>query len=217
LEIDERRRKKMAYELPPLPYDYDALEPTIDEQTMHLHHEKHHNTYVTNLNAALEKHPDADPGSVEQLLANINDVPEDIRRAVRNNAGGHSNHSMFWQIMGPGGSGDPTGDLAQAIDSSFGSFDSFKEQWAAAAAPGAIFGSGWAWLIAAPDGSLSIETTPNQDSPLMEGKTPVIGLDVWEHAYYLKYQNRRPEYINAWWDVVNWEEAERRYQAAKSA
>jgi len=217
LETDERRRKKMAYELPPLPYDYDALEPTIDEQTMHLHHEKHHNTYVTNLNAALEKHPDADPGSVEQLLANINDVPEDIRRAVRNNAGGHSNHSMFWQIMGPGGSGEPTGELAQAIDSSFGSFDAFKEQWAAAAAPGAIFGSGWAWLIAASDGSLSIETTPNQDSPLMEGKTPVIGLDVWEHAYYLKYQNRRPEYINAWWNVVNWEEAERRYQAAKSA
>ena len=206
----------MAYELPPLPYDYDALEPTIDEQTMHLHHEKHHNTYVTNLNAALEKHPDADPGSVEQLLANINDVPEDIRRAVRNNAGGHSNHSMFWEIMGLGG-GEPIGELAQAIDSSFGSFDSFKEQWAAAAAPGAIFGSGWAWLIAAPDGSLSIETTPNQDSPLMEGKTPVIGLDVWEHAYYLKYQNRRPEYINAWWNVVNWEEAERRYQAAKSA
>jgi len=207
----------MAYDLPSLPYDYDALEPTIDEQTMHLHHEKHHNTYVTNLNAALEKHPDADPGNVEQLLANINDVPEDIRRAVRNNAGGHSNHSMFWQIMGPGGGGEPTGDLAQAIDSSFGSFDALKEQWAATAAPGAIFGSGWAWLIAAPDGSLSIETTPNQDSPLMEGKTPVIGLDVWEHAYYLKYQNRRPEYINAWWNVVNWEEAERRYQAAKSA
>ena len=207
----------MAYDLPSLPYDYHALEPTIDEQTMHLHHEKHHNTYVTNLNAALEKHPDADPGNVEQLLANINDVPEDIRRAVRNNAGGHSNHSMFWQIMGPGGGGEPTGDLAQAIDSSFGSFDALKEQWAATAAPGAIFGSGWAWLIAAPDGSLSIETTPNQDSPLMEGKTPVIGLDVWEHAYYLKYQNRRPEYINAWWNVVNWEEAERRYQAAKSA
>ena len=201
----------MAYELPPLPYDYDALEPTIDEQTMHLHHEKHHNTYVTNLNAALEKHPDADPGSVEQLLANINDVPEDIRRAVRNNAGGHSNHSMFWQIMGPGGGDEPTGDLAQAIDSSFGSFDGFKEQFAAAAAPGALFGSGWAWLVASPDGSLSIEKTANQDSPLMEGRAPVIGLDVWEHAYYLKYQNRRPEYLDAWWNTLNWDAINERY------
>jgi Fe-Mn family superoxide dismutase len=209
----------VAYELPQLPYGYDALEPTVDEQTMHLHHEKHHNTYVTNLNGALEKHPEADPGSLEELLANIDSVPEDIRTAVRNNGGGHSNHSMFWQIMGPSGQGggEPTGELAQAIDSSFGSFDQFKEQFAAAAAPGALFGSGWAWLIANPDGSLSIETTPNQDSPLMEDKTPVIGLDVWEHAYYLKYQNRRPEYIGAWWDVVNWDEAERRYQAARSA
>jgi Fe-Mn family superoxide dismutase len=184
---------------------------------MRLHHDKHHNTYVTNLNNALEKHPDADPGSLEQLLANINSVPDDIRTAVRNNGGGHSNHAMFWEIMSPSGGGEPGGELASAIGSSFGSFDSFKEQWAAAAAPGALFGSGWAWLIAAPDGSLSIETTANQDSPLMEGKTPVIGLDVWEHAYYLKYQNRRPEYINAWWNVVNWEDAERRYQAAKSA
>ena len=207
----------MAYELPPLPYDYSALEPHIDEETMRLHHDKHHNTYVTNLNTALEKHPDADPGSVEQLLANIDSVPDDIRRTVRNNGGGHSNHAMFWEIMGPDGGGEPTGELAGAINSSFGSFGSFKEQWAAAAAPGALFGSGWAWLIAAPDGSLSIETTQNQDSPLMQRKTPVIGLDVWEHAYYLKYQNRRPEYINAWWNVVNWDEAERRYQAAKSA
>ena len=208
----------MAYDLPKLPYDYSALEPSIDEETMHLHHEKHHNTYVTNLNAALEKHPEADPGNVEELLANINSVPEDIRRAVRNNGGGHSNHTMFWQIMGPSGEGggEPAGDLATAIDASFGSFDQFKEQFAAAAAPGAVFGSGWCWLIAAPDGSLTIESTPNQDSPLMEGKLLVIGLDVWEHAYYLKYQNRRPEYIENWWNVVNWQEANRRFEAARS-
>lgn len=209
----------MAYDLPSLPYDYNALEPVIDEETMHLHHEKHHNTYVTNLNAALEKHPDAEKGTVEELIADLDSVPEDIRRAVRNNGGGHSNHSMFWQVMAPpnaGGGGEPIGELAQAINSSFGSFDSLKEQWAAAAAPGAIFGSGWAWLIAAPDGSLRIEHTKDQDSPLMEGKLPVIGLDVWEHAYYLSYRNRRPEYIDNWWNVVNWEEAERRYAAARS-
>ena len=207
----------MAYELPPLPYDYNALEPTIDEETMHLHHEKHHNTYVTNLNSALEQYPDVDPGDINELLVNLNNVPEDIRRAVRNNGGGHANHAMFWQIMSPNGGGEPVGDLADAINQSFGSFESFKEQWAAAAAPGAIFGSGWAWLIASPDGSVSIDTTPNQDNPLMEGKLPVIGLDVWEHAYYLSYRNRRPEYIDNWWNVVNWEEAERRYQAAKSS
>jgi Fe-Mn family superoxide dismutase len=209
----------MAYELPQLPYAYDALEPHIDEQTMHLHHEKHHNTYVTNLNNALEKHPEVDPGNLEELLANIDSVPQEIQTAVRNNGGGHSNHSMFWQIMGPSGQGggEPTAELRGAIEREFGSFEDFKEQFGSAAAPGALFGSGWAWLIASADGSLSIETTPNQDSPLMEGKTPVIGLDVWEHAYYLKYQNRRPEYIQAWWNVVNWEEAERRYQAAKGA
>ena len=207
----------MAYELPPLPYDYNALEPTIYEETMHLHHEKHHNTYITNLNSALEQNPDVDPGDINELLANLNNVPEDIRRAVRNNGGGHANHAMFWQIMSPNGGGEPVGDLADAINQSFGSFESFKEQWAAAAAPGAIFGSGWAWLIASPDGSVSIDTTPNQDNPLMEGKLPVIGLDVWEHAYYLSYRNRRPEYIDNWWNVVNWEEAERRYQAAKSS
>jgi Fe-Mn family superoxide dismutase len=207
----------VAYELPPLPYDYNALEPTIDEETMHLHHEKHHNTYITNLNGALEQYPDVDPGDINELLANLNNVPEDIRRAVRNNGGGHANHAMFWQIMSPNGGGEPVGDLADAINQSFGSFESFKEQWAAAAAPGAIFGSGWAWLIASPDGSVSIDTTPNQDNPLMEGKLPVIGLDVWEHAYYLSYRNRRPEYIDNWWNVVNWEEAERRYQAAKSS
>ncbi|CAN5224697.1 superoxide dismutase [soil metagenome] len=206
----------MAYQLPSLPYDYNALEPVIDEQTMHLHHEKHHNTYVTNLNAALEQHPDADKGSIEELLADLNSLPNEIQRAVRNNGGGHSNHSMFWQIMSPNGGGSPAGELGSAIDESFGSFDQFKEQWASSAAPGALFGSGWAWLIAAPDGNLRIETTANQDSPLMEGKLPVIGLDCWEHAYYLKYQNRRPDYINAWWDVVDWQEAERRFQAAKS-
>jgi superoxide dismutase, Fe-Mn family len=213
------KETSVAYELPSLPYDYNALEPHIDEQTMHLHHEKHHNTYVTNLNSALEKHPDADPGNLEELLAGIDSLPEDIRRAVRNNGGGHSNHSMFWQIMAPSGQGggSPIGDLGAAIDSSFGSFDQFKEQFAASAAPGALFGSGWCWLVAAPDGSLSIETTQNQDSPLMQGQLPIIGLDVWEHAYYLKYQNRRPEYIEAWWNVVNWEEAERRYQAARSS
>ncbi|CAN5532517.1 superoxide dismutase [soil metagenome] len=209
----------MAYELPDLPYDYNALEPVIDEETMHLHHEKHHNTYVTNLNAALEKHPEADKGSIEELLANLDEVPEDIRRAVRNNGGGHANHSIFWQIMGPTGQGggEPTGELASAIDSAFGSFESFKEQWAAAAAPGSVFGSGWAWLVSSPTGTVSIDTTPNQDSPIMEGKLPIIGLDCWEHAYYLKYQNRRPEYIDNWWQVVNWDEAERRYQAAKSS
>jgi superoxide dismutase, Fe-Mn family len=206
----------MAYELPNLPYDYDALEPVIDEETMHLHHEKHHNTYVTNLNAALDKHPEADPGNVEELLANIESIPEDIRTAVRNNGGGHSNHSMFWQIMGPEGGGEPAGELADAIDSAFGSFEGFKEQFASAAAPGALFGSGWAWLVASLDGSLAIETTPNQDSPLMEGKTPVLGLDVWEHAYYLKYQNRRPEYIENWWNAIAWDEVARRFEAAGS-
>ena len=208
----------MAYELPQLPYGYDALEPYIDEQTMHLHHEKHHQTYVTNLNNALEKHPEADKGNVDEILAAIEEVPEDIRTAVRNNGGGHSNHTMFWQIMAPssaqgGGGGEPSsGDLEEAIRWSFGSFDQFKEQFAAASAPGALFGSGWCWLIVNPDRSLSIETTPNQDSPLMQEKTPILGLDCWEHAYYLKYQNRRPEYIEAWWNIVNWAEVERRYE-----
>ena len=210
----------MAYELPQLPYDYNALEPHIDEATMHYHHDNHHNTYITNLNAALEKHPEADPGDVDQLLANINSVPDDIRRAVTNNGGGHSNHAMFWQIMAPagqGGGGEPTGDLAQAISSEFGSFDAFKEQFSAAGAPGAVFGSGWVWLVSTPSGDISIVQTANQDSPLMNGQLPIIGLDVWEHAYYLNYQYKRPAYIQAWWNVVNWDEAERRYQAAKSA
>jgi superoxide dismutase, Fe-Mn family len=203
----------MSYELPPLPYDYNALEPHIDEQTMRLHHDNHHNTYVTNLNNALEKYPDADPGDIDQLLANIGNVPEDIRRAVRNNGGGHSNHAMFWRIMAPAGQGGgkPSGELAGAIDSSFGSFSAFNEQFSAAPPPGALFGSGWVWLVASPDGSLSIEQTPNQDSPLMRGQLPIIGLDVWEHAYYLTYQYKRPAYVEAWWKVVNWDEAESRF------
>ena len=208
------------YELPPLPYDYNALEPHIDEDTMRFHHDNHHNTYVNNLNSALESHPDADKGSIEATLAEIDSVPEDIRRSIRNNGGQHSNHSMFWEIMAPegsGGGGEPTGELATSIEASFGSFDSMKEQFAAAAAPGALFGSGWAWIIASPDGSLRIETTPNGDSPLMEGKLPIIGLDVWEHAYYLNYQYRRPAYIEAFWNVVNWDEANRRFNAATSA
>jgi Fe-Mn family superoxide dismutase len=208
----------MAYEVPPLPYDYNALEPHIDEATMHFHHDNHHNTYVTNLNKAVEGQ--SVPDNVDELIANLDALPQDIRRAVRNNGGGHSNHSMFWQIMAPegqGGGGEPQGEVAEAINSSFGSFDAFKEQFSAAAAPGALFGSGWAWLVASPDGSLSIETTPNQDSPLMEGRLPILGLDVWEHSYYLKYQYKRPAYIEAWWNVVNWEEVNRRYNAARSA
>ena len=210
----------MAYELPELPYPYDALEPYIDEETMRLHHEKHHGTYVANLNAALEKHPEADPGNVDALIAELDSVPEDIRTAVRNNGGGHANHSMFWQMMAPndgvGGDEDLGEDLAEAITWGFESLESLKEQLTAAAAPGALFGSGWAWLLVNPDRSLSIEATANQDSPLMEGKTPILGLDVWEHAYYLKYQNRRLEYVNAFWNVVNWGEVARRYEAGHS-
>jgi Fe-Mn family superoxide dismutase len=206
----------MAYQLPELPYPYDALEPYIDEETMRLHHGKHHSTYVTNLNAALEKHPEADPGSLEELLANVDSLPEDIRTAVRNNGGGHANHSMFWELLAPssGVGGDEV--LAEAIASGFGSLESLEEQFTAAAAPGALFGSGWAWLIVNPDRSLSIETTANQDSPLMEGKTPVLGLDLWEHAYYLKYRHRRLEYINVFWNVVNWREVAGRYEAGDS-
>ena len=189
------------FELPPLPYDYAALEPHIDTQTMQIHHDKHHNAYVTNLNAALEKYPELQSKSIEDLLREINKVPEDIRTAVRNNGGGHMNHTMFWQIMGPKGGGAPTGALGDAIKSAFGSFDSFKEQFTKAGVT--RFGSGWAWLIDT-GGKLSIESTANQDQPIMEGKKAVLGLDVWEHAYYLKYQNRRPDYIGAWWNTVNW-------------
>ncbi|HLU11534.1 MAG TPA: superoxide dismutase [Oceanobacillus sp.] len=201
----------MAFELPPLPYASNALEPHIDQQTMEIHHGKHHNAYVTNLNKALEGQADLQNKSLEELLTSLNSLPSNIQTAVRNNGGGHWNHSLFWQIMSPNGGGAPSGDLANAINSAFGSFDAFKEQFAAAAA--GRFGSGWAWLVVAPDGSLSITSTPNQDNPLMEGKTAILGLDVWEHAYYLKYQNRRPDYIAAWWNVVNWEEVARRYAA----
>jgi superoxide dismutase, Fe-Mn family len=197
----------MAHTLPPLPYPHDALEPHIDKQTMEIHHGKHHQAYVTNLNAALEKHPELQSKSVEDLIRNISSVPEDIRPAVRNNGGGHANHSMFWQIMGPKAGGAPTGAIADAIKASFGSFDAFKEQFAKAGI--GRFGSGWAWVIDA-GGKLIIESTPNQDNPVMEGKKPVFGLDVWEHAYYLKYQNRRPDYITAWWNVVNWAEINKR-------
>jgi superoxide dismutase, Fe-Mn family len=197
----------MAHSLPPLPYATDALEPHIDKQTMEIHHGKHHNAYVTNLNAALDKHPELQSKSVEDLLRGINTVPEDIRTAVRNNGGGHANHSMFWQIMGPNASGAPNGAIADAINGSFGTFDTFKEQFAKAGV--GRFGSGWAWVIDQ-GGKLVIESTANQDSPLMEGKKVVFGIDVWEHAYYLKYQNRRPDYIGAWWNVVNWAEINKR-------
>jgi superoxide dismutase, Fe-Mn family len=193
----------MANELPSLPYDFGALEPHIDTQTMQIHHGKHHAAYVNNLNAALEKHPNLQGKSAEELIRNLSAVPEDIRTAVRNNGGGHVNHTMFWKLMAPGAGGPPKGAVGDAINSSFGSFDAFKEQFAKAAV--GRFGSGWAWLIDS-GGKLAIESTPNQDSPLMDGKKPVLGLDVWEHAYYLKYQNRRPDYITAWWNVVNWDE-----------
>jgi superoxide dismutase, Fe-Mn family len=199
----------MAYEVPPLPYDYNALEPHIDEQTMRIHHDKHHGTYVTNLNAALEKHPDLQQKSVDDLVKGINSVPEDIRTAVRNNGGGHVNHTMFWEIMGPGKGGAPAGALGDAIKSSFGDFDTFKKQLADAGMK--RFGSGWAWLIDA-GGKLVIESTANQDSPLMEGKKPILGVDVWEHAYYLKYQNRRADYLAAWWNVVNWDAVAKRFK-----
>ena len=197
----------MAQSLTPLPYSSDALEPYIDKLTMEIHHGKHHNAYVTNLNAALDKHPELQSKSVEDLLKNISTVPEDIRTAVRNNGGGHVNHTMFWQIMGPHAGGAPTGAIADAINSSFGSFDKFKEEFKKAAL--GRFGSGWAWVVSKGT-TLAIESSANQDSPLMEGKTPVFGVDVWEHAYYLKYQNRRPDYVDAWWNVVNWAEINRR-------
>ncbi len=196
----------MAHTLPPLPYDFGALEPHIDAQTMQIHHGKHHQAYVNNLNAALEKHPDLQKKSAEDLIRDLKAVPEDIRTAVRNNGGGHVNHTMFWKLMAPNAGGKPTGALAQAIDQSFGSFDAFKEQFAKAAA--GRFGSGWAWLIDN-NGKLAVESTANQDNPIMEGKKPILGIDVWEHAYYLKYQNRRPDYVTAWWNVVNWDEVAR--------
>jgi Fe-Mn family superoxide dismutase len=193
----------VAHSLPPLPYAFDALEPHIDAKTMEIHHGKHHNAYVTNLNAALEKYPELQSKSIEDLLRDINKVPEDIRTAVRNNGGGHMNHSAFWKWMSPNAGGGPTGALGDAIKSTFGSFDGFKEQMTKAGVT--RFGSGWAWLIEA-NGKLSIESTANQDQPIMVGKKAILGVDVWEHAYYLKYQNRRPDYLAAWWNVVNWAE-----------
>ena len=193
----------MAHELPTLPYAFDALEPHIDAQTMQIHHGKHHQTYVTNLNNALANHPDLQSKSVEDLIKDLNALPEAIRTAVRNNGGGHANHSLFWTLLAPNAGGAPTGKAAEAINGAFGSFDTFKEQFAKAATT--RFGSGWAWLVSS-SGKLAIESTANQDSPIMEGKKPIIGLDVWEHAYYLKYQNRRPDYLGAWWNVVNWAE-----------
>jgi len=202
----------MAHELSPLPYAYDALEPWIDARTMEIHHGKHHAAYVANLNKALEGHADLQTLSADQLVGSLGKVPDAVRTAVRNNGGGHANHTLFWKLMKKGGGGEPKGDLAQAIQSSFGSFADFKSKFATAATT--RFGSGWAWLFMR-DGKLVIESTANQDSPVMEGAKPVLGLDVWEHAYYLKYQNRRPEYIEAWWNVVNWDHAADLFAAAK--
>src|SRR5579872_901777 len=191
----------MPFEVPPLPYAYEALEPHIDSETMHLHHDKHHQAYVNNLNAAIEKHPELSSKSAEELIRDLNAIPDDIRMAVRNNGGGHVNHSMFWTIMGPNGGGEPTGAVAEAINAAFGSFEEFKTQFNDAGVK--RFGSGWVWLVREGTGSLVIVSTANQDNPLSEGKHPVLGNDVWEHAYYLKYQNRRPDYLNAWWNTVN--------------
>lgn len=202
----------MAFTLPALPYAYDALTPYIDEETMHLHHEKHHNAYITNVNAALEKHPELAEKTIEELLADLNSVPEDIRTAVRNNGGGHANHSLFWTVLAPNAGGEPTGAVKDGIEEAFGSFNAMKEKFSAAAA--GRFGSGWAWLVVS-DGKLEITSTPNQDSPISEGKTPILGLDVWEHAYYLNYKNVRPEYIKAFWNLVNWDEVNSRLAAAK--
>jgi Fe-Mn family superoxide dismutase len=198
----------MAFTLPNLPYDFGALEPHIDAKTMEIHHGKHHQTYVNNLNAAIEKAPELASKSLDDLMTGINSVPEAVRTAVRNNGGGHWNHSMFWQIMAPSAGGEPGGALGKAIGSSFGDFAKFKEQFSAAGA--GRFGSGWVWLLN-DGGKLSIVSTPNQDNPLMDGKRPILGLDVWEHAYYLKYQNKRPDYMAAWWNVVNWKEVEKRF------
>ena len=201
------------YTLPPLPYEPAALEPHIDAKTMEIHHDKHHATYVTNLNNALKDHPEFLGKPIEQLLAELSSVPEAARTAVRNNGGGHANHSMFWKLLKPGGGGEPTGAIATAIDSELGGYAAFKEAFNKAATT--RFGSGWAWLVVGKDGKLAITSYPNQDSPYAEGQTPVLGLDVWEHAYYLKYQNRRPEYIAAFWNVINWDEVNRLYEAAK--
>ncbi|WP_219835275.1 superoxide dismutase [Paenibacillus sp. R14(2021)] len=203
----------MAHQLPALPYANNALEPHIDETTMMIHHDRHHNAYVTNLNAALESAPELQNKSIEDLIADLNSVPEAIRTAVRNNGGGHANHSLFWETIGPNAGGAPTGAIADAIANELGGFDQFKADFAKAAAT--RFGSGWAWLALSKDGKLKVYSLPNQDSPIMEGETPLLGLDVWEHAYYLNYQNKRPDYIAAFWNVVNWAEVGKRYDAAK--
>ena len=204
----------MAHELPKLPYPYEALEPHIDAKTMEIHHAKHHQAYVTNLNAALDKRPELHKKSLEDLISNINNIPEDIRGAIRNNGGGHANHGMFWSIMKKGGGGEPKGDLAKAIDQAFGNFASFKEKLTNTGIT--RFGSGWAWLVLNGSGNLVITSTANQDNPLMEGQKPIIGVDVWEHAYYLKYQNLRKNYLDAWWNTVNWDEVAARYSKARS-
>ena len=201
----------MAYELPPLPYPFDALEPHIDAKTMEIHHDKHHQAYITNANNALKDYPQLAAKPVEELIADLRAVPEAIRTAVRNNAGGHANHSFFWLILGPNAGGSPKGRLADAINSTFGSFDQFKEKFQAAGA--GRFGSGWAWLVINKAGSLEISSTPNQDSPIMDGLKPVFGVDVWEHAYYLKYQNRRPDYLKAVWNVINWDAVGKHFKA----
>lgn len=203
----------MAYTLPPLAYPYNALEPHIDAKTMEIHHTKHHQAYINNVNNAIKGKADLESKSVEDLISNLNAVPEDIRTVVRNNGGGHANHTLFWTIIGPKAGGAPTGKIAEAITKEFGSFDAFKEKFNEAATK--RFGSGWAWLSVTKEGKLEVSSTANQDSPLMEGKTPILGIDVWEHAYYLNYQNRRPDYIAAFWNVVNWSEVEKRYTAVK--
>jgi Fe-Mn family superoxide dismutase len=203
----------MTFELPPLPYSENALEPHIDAMTMSIHHDKHHAGYTNNLNNALDGHSDLADQPIEMLLANLDGVPESIRTAVRNNGGGFANHSLFWQIMSPNGGGSPSGTLAAAIDAAFGSFDEFKAAFSKAA--GTRFGSGWAWLYVGKDGKLVVTSTPNQDTPLMEGNTPILGLDVWEHAYYLNYQNRRPDYVAAWWNIINWESVATLYAATQ--
>ncbi len=203
----------MAHTLPRLPYDFGALEPHIDAKTMEIHHGKHHATYVEKLNAALQKAPELEKKSIDDLMRSISSAPESVRTAIRNNGGGHWNHSLFWQIMAPRGGGEPDGALADAIRSGFGSFDKFKEQFAEAGK--GQFGSGWAWLVV-DGGQLSVESTPNQDNPLMQGRQSILGLDVWEHAYYLKYQNQRPDYITAWWNVVNWPEVAKRFEKSRA-
>ena len=203
---------KDTFDLPPLPYDYKALEPHIDEATMRFHHDKHHAGYVKNLNEAVNKYPQLKGKSAEELISDLNSIPEDIRTAVRNNGGGHVNHTMYWKIMSPNGGGEPTGALADAINKTFGSFENFKKQFNEAGSK--RFGSGWAWLVRTKDGKLMVMNTPNQDSPYMEGMYPIMGNDVWEHAYYLKYQNRRADYLNAWWNVVNWDEVNKRFEKA---